>query len=222
MTRLVKQSLGREVTHVLKKMILDGELVPGERLVEDRLAAEMGISRTPLREALHRLEQEGLLEKRRSGGYLLRPFDAHEVEDAVEIRALLESHAADLAARRATPEQVEQLRTNLAQFCEAGAASDVKRLVELNTEFHNILRAASGSPLLARMLDEIEGVVERIIRSLVSLQEAGEWSSGDHERIVAAIEKKDGNAAAAAMREHVLHGGIQIARRMKEGTAAKA
>ena len=210
MARLVKQSLGQEVTRMLKRMIIDGELEPGQRLVEDRLAAELGISRTPLREALHRLEQEGLLQKRSAGGYVLRPFDAEEVEEAVQVRALLESRVAALAARRATPDQMEALRANLAAFRLAAATGDVARLAELNTAFHLLLRAAGGSLLLARLLDEIEGVVERIIRALVPLHEAGEWSDHDHARIVAAVVAGDADAAAEAMRAHVLHGGEAV------------
>lgn len=210
MARLVKQSLGQEVTRMLKRMIIDGELEPGQRLVEDRLAAELGISRTPLREALHRLEQEGLLQKRSAGGYVLRPFDAEEVEEAVQVRALLEARVAALAARRAAPEQVEALRANLTAFREAAARDDVVRLAELNTEFHLLLRAAGGSMLLARLLDEIEGVVERIIRALVPLREAGEWSDEDHARIVNAVVAGDAEGAAEAMRIHVLHGGDAV------------
>ncbi|MGJ3523306.1 GntR family transcriptional regulator [Nitratidesulfovibrio sp. D1] len=210
MARLVKQSLGQEVTRMLKRMIIDGELEPGQRLVEDRLAAELGISRTPLREALHRLEQEGLLQKRSAGGYVLRPFDAEEVEEAVQVRALLEARVAALAARRAGPDQVQALRANLAAFRAAAAGGDLARLAELNTEFHLLLRAAGGSMLLARLLDEIEGVVERIIRALVPLREAGEWSDHDHARIVAAIEAGDADGAAEAMRAHVLHGGEAV------------
>lgn len=210
MAKLVKQSLGQEVTRMLKRMIIDGELEPGQRLVEDRLAAELGISRTPLREALHRLEQEGLLQKRSAGGYVLRPFDAEEVEEAVQVRALLEARVAALAARRAGPDQVEALRANLTGFREAAARGDVVRLAELNTEFHLLLRAAGGSLLLARLLDEIEGVVERIIRALVPLREAGEWSDEDHARIVAAVVAGDAEGAAEAMRVHVLHGGEAV------------
>ncbi|NHZ48550.1 FCD domain-containing protein, partial [Nitratidesulfovibrio liaohensis] len=117
---------------------------------------------------------------------------------------------AALAARRAAPDQVEALRANLTAFREAAARDDVVRLAELNTEFHLLLRAAGGSLLLARLLDEIEGVVERIIRALVPLREAGEWSDEDHARIVAAVVAGDAEGAAEAMRIHVLHGGDAV------------
>lgn len=216
MTRLVKQSLGREVTVMLKRMIINGEFTPNQRLVEDRLATDLGISRTPLREALHRLEQEGLLEKRVNSGYMLKPLNAAEVEDAVEIRALLESHAAALAAKRIDKAGIQALNKNFEKFQLAAANGNVTRLTELNSEFHSLIRTACGSPLLIRLLSEIEGVTERIIRALISLSEAGQWSEGDHQRIVKAIANRDADAAALAMREHVMHGGTKVLNRMRQ------
>lgn len=214
MARIVKNSLGQEATTLLRQMLLDGRFTDGERLVEDRIATELGISRTPLREALHRLAQEGLLEKRRAGGYSLRKLDPVEVEDAINIRSMLESHAAELAAGRATPEQTAALQRNLEMFRTANDAQDMPRLVELNTEFHATLRQAAHSPLLAQLLMELDGVVERMLRRMVSMQEA-EWSDRDHINILGQIEARNAAGAAAAMREHVEHGKHKILEQLR-------
>lgn len=209
MARIVKNSLGQEATNLLRQMLLDGRYEAGERLVEDRIATELGISRTPLREALHRLAQEGLLQKRRAGGYELRQLDRTEVEDAINIRSMLESHAAALAAQRATPEQVTVLRDNLEHFRKAGESCDIPTLVQLNTEFHSTLREAAHSPLLAQLLIELDGVVERMLRPIITHEEA-EWSDKDHLLILERIEARNAAGAAEAMRVHVSHGKEKI------------
>ncbi len=201
--QLKKSSLGQEATYLIRKMVLDGQFTEGERLVEDRIASDLGISRTPLREALHRLAQEGLLEKRRTGGYILRTLKRTEIEDAIAIRAMLESYATSLAAMRSTPEQKKALRDNLNQF-GATSKDDITALVELNEAFHGILREAAHSPLLAQLLTELDGVVERLLRPTITHDEAA-WSDTDHIRIVENIEKGDAEGASLAMQEHINH-----------------
>ncbi len=201
--QLKKSSLGQEATQLLRKMVLDGHFSEGERLVEDRIATELGISRTPLREALHRLAQEGLLEKRRTGGYILRSLQRTEIEDAIAIRSMLESYATSLAAKRSSEEQKQALRQNLEQF-SATSSQDIPSLVQLNEDFHGLLREAAHSPLLAQLLTELDGVVERLLRPTISHIEA-EWSDADHIRIVESIEKGDAHGASLAMQEHINH-----------------
>ena len=207
--KLVKQSLGQEATALLRQMLLDGHFSAGQRMVEGRIASELGISRTPLREALHRLAQEGILEKRPTGGYQVRALQKREVEDAINIRSMLESFAASLAATRATAEQLEAMRHNLAQFGAANAAHDIPRLVELNTQFHTTLRTAAHSPLLMQLLEEMDGVVERMLRPLISTEEA-DWSDKDHIAILEALAAHESDVAADAMRAHVEHGKDKI------------
>lgn len=215
MRRIVKSSLGQEATTLLRRMLLDGLLGDGERLVEDRIATELGISRTPLREALHRLAQEGLLEKRRAGGYALRKLDPRAVEDAIDIRSMLESHAAELAAQRATESQMTSLQANQEMFRAANTDQDIPALVDLNTEFHSILRQAAHSPLLLQMLSELDGVVDRMLRRMLSQQEL-DWSAKDHLTILTQIMARDAAGAAAAMRQHVKNGKQKVLDQLRE------
>ena len=215
--RVARRSLGSEVTRVLRRMLIEGRFPPGERLVEESLAKEMGASRTPLREALHRLEQEGLLARRPRGGYVLKPLDPAEVEEAVESRSLLESYAASLAARRATEQVLAGLERNIAQFEAAHRRQDPAALAALNAEFHAMLARAAGSRLLIRLLEVLEGMVERISRESATGMEAGCWSLDEHRAILAALRAAEAEAAARAAAGHVRRGGRHILERLAAG-----
>lgn len=212
--RVARLSLGGEVTRVLRRMLIEGRFSPGERLVEETLAREMGASRTPLREALHRLEQEGLLARRPRGGYELKPLDPAEVEEAVETRGLLESYAASLAARRASDEILDELERNIADFARAHQRRDPSALAALNAQFHARLAQAAGSRLLIRLLEVLEGLVERISRESATGMEAGCWSLDEHREILAALRARNPEAAARAAAEHVRRGGRHILDRL--------
>lgn len=211
---VARLSLGGEVTRVLRRMLIEGRFSPGERLVEEALAREMGASRTPLREALHRLEQEGLLARRPRGGYELKPLDPAEVEEAVETRGLLESYAASLAARRASDEILDELERNIADFARAHLRRDPAALAALNAQFHARLAQAAGSRLLIRLLEVLEGLVERISRESATGMEAGCWSLDEHREILAALRARNPEAAARAAAEHVRRGGRHILDRL--------
>jgi DNA-binding GntR family transcriptional regulator len=188
-------------------MIVREQMAVGERLVEERLAESLGLSRTPVREAMHRLEQEGLLLKRPRGGYQVRPLSAAEVEEAVGVRAVLEAYAAELAARRATPKQLKEMERNLELFAEALQKKDEARLLELNSRFHELVYQAADSRLLFRLLSELQDEVERISRSIMSNMAAGSWSTDDHRRLFEAIKTGQAAAAARAAQTHVERGG---------------
>ncbi|MEW5913171.1 MAG: GntR family transcriptional regulator [Thermodesulfobacteriota bacterium] len=211
-----RRSLGQEVTLHLKRLVVAGKIKPGQRLVEERLARDLGISRTPVREALHRLEQEGLLSKRSRGGYLVRPLTAQEVEDALGVRAALEGYAAELAARRAPAPLLNKLTANVEAFERAVTKRDEKALISLNSQFHLLLYQAAGSPLLTRMLGELQEIVERISRAIYSNMDAGLWSTEDHRRMLEALRKGRASQAADLARRHVAHGAQWIISRMRD------
>lgn len=215
MEKLHRRSLGQEVTWRLKRMIIRGEMKPGERLVEEKLAEQVGISRTPVREALHRLEQEGLLTKRTRGGYLVRPLTLPEVKEAVGVRAVLEAYAAELAAQHRDQGTLVLLADNVSQFEQALADHDEGRLVALNTGFHALLHQAAASKLLVRLLTEMGDVVERISRAAISNLDAARWSADDHHYIWQAVKAGDSQRAASLAREHVIRGGQWIVSRMQ-------
>lgn len=211
--RAPKQQTARALLS-LRDLILAGEVQPGERLSEVALAERLLVSRTPLRAALQRLEQEGLVALIPSGGYAVRSFSQQEVIDAIELRGVLEGTAARLAAERtATPERMSAIRTVVADLdavlAAEASAMDFERYEALNGTFHRLLWELAGSDLLRREIERItslpfaspnafvntESDVPAFYRTLVVAQ-------AQHKAIVSAIELREGARAEALAREH--------------------
>lgn len=214
--RIERRPLGEQVFGLVRRMISEGELKPGERLVEEHLARRIGTSRTPIREALHRLVQEGLVERRNRGGYKVRPISAQEVEEVTGVRAALESYAVELGARRITRNTLTELERNVAEFEKALAADDRKRLVELNTQFHAMLYKLAGSQLLIRLINDLAETLHRFRVALLSDPKAAVRSLEDHREMLAALKRGDQDQAVKACRAHVLAGGSWILDQLKQ------
>ena len=198
----------------LRDMILGGHMRPGERLSEVAIAARLGISRTPIRAALARLEQEGLLELIPTGGFAVRGFAQDEVIDAIELRGVLEGTAARLAAERgvAPPRlaAIKELVLGLDDTMRNGPADmDFERYVELNAAFHDALAGLSGSQTIRR---EIERVTRLPFASpsafldkqadVPAFRQSLLVGQAQHRAIVGAIEQREGGRAEALAREH--------------------
>ena len=152
------RSLSAVVSEQIRGRILDGTLKPGERLVEDRLSAEFGVSRVPVREALRGLSAEGLVTLLPHRGATVVEVTPETVTELVEVRALLEGLNARLAAQRHDPEIVAQLEETLARGNEAAKAGTAEELARLNAEFHERLAEASRNSVLS---DVMRGLRER-------------------------------------------------------------
>lgn len=199
----------------LREQILKGELEAGERLLELSLVDRLGVSRTPIRAALTRLAEEGLLEEMSSGGYAVRSFTVRDVEDAIEARGSLEGMAARLAAERGvSPLAFNKIKEILAQFdrlldkTELGN-EDVKRYYDLNDFFHNQLIKLTESFVIEHALSRINALPFASANAFVMAQtELGiAWrvfyvAQEQHKGIVEAIENREGARAEALTREH--------------------
>jgi GntR family transcriptional regulator of vanillate catabolism len=199
----------------LREMILAGELPSGARIAELAIVERLGVSRTPIRAALMRLEQEGLLEALPNGGYAVRTFSERDVSDAIELRGTVEGLAARLAAERGVaPLLLREARDCLAQIDEVlsrPALDDEAflRYVTLNQKFHNLLSEMAGSLVIAR---ELERVVKLPFASPSGfvVQQANSPQARDmlivaqdqHRQVLFAIEQREGSRAEAIMREH--------------------
>jgi DNA-binding GntR family transcriptional regulator len=214
--KIERRPLGEQVTNLVRRMILTGDLRPGQRLVEERLAKRIGTSRTPIREALHRLEQENLVERPSKGGYTVRPMSVREVEDVIGVRAALESYAVELAARSITPDQLARLEKNVEEYQAALGKKQMKRLVELNTDFHGMLYQIADSQLLTRLATDLAEVLYRFRVSLLGDLESAARSLKGHRRMLAAIREGDADRAARACREHIHAGGKWILAQIRE------
>lgn len=154
--RFSAQSVSQQISDYLRAAIVQGAVKPGQRLIEETLAQELGVSRTPVREALRRLEAEGLIEFEAQKGARVRPVSADELAELYELRVLLEGHAARLAAQKITPKDVRALRDNIDKFLAILNQSDtrgqqIEQLIELNKEFHNRIIQLSGNRHLIRI-----------------------------------------------------------------------
>ena len=195
--------MGEEIFLSLRKDILRSDLAPGERLIEEKIAARFGASRTPVREAFLRLEREGLVQRRDKGGFVVGTVVLEDMEEIMDMRAVLEGHAAARAARRVTPELVRRLQEVLDRYEEAVVAGDVPRMVTINTEFHDLLYQASGSRRLKAIIQELRDYWYRFRRQILGLTDMGRRSHEDHVRMVQAIAQGDDRAAEELTREHI-------------------
>lgn len=199
----------------LRDLVLEGALKQGERVSELQLVELLGVSRTPVRAALLRLEEEGLLEALPSGGYAVRTFSEREVFEAVEIRGTLEGLAARLAAERGVGAgDLDALRLCLDALDETVRGPELTearldRYIELNAEFHGLLVRAAGSQTLVREVERASALPFASPSALLQVQASASEAhhrltiaQDQHRSVVNAIERREGARAEALMREH--------------------
>jgi len=218
------KSLAQAIHDVLRDAILDGSMHPGERIFEAKVAEQLGVSRTPLREALRLLEAEGLVEYTPHGGAIVHPFSADEVSEIFELRSVFEGYAAKKAARLLTPDQLLQLKDNCDQFEAILRRTDdpkgaVYRLVELNNEFHQAIVHTGENPRLGDILSRMM-TVPLVYTSFYWYSEEQKWKSLQfHRMILKALEERDQDLAAKLMRQHLEEGREYVVQHI-QGTLA--
>lgn len=192
----------------LRQRIVDGDYPPGERLTEDRLAADFGVSRNPVREALRVVQAEGFVELvPRRGAFVALP-DVAAIEDMFAVRERLETLAARLAAQRASTADVARLRALLDTARQATTHGDLARVAELNSELHLEIIAITGNRWLASMAGALYLQVRWVFR--IGAAERAPHSWQEHIRLVDAIADGDADAAEALAADHV-HAASQAA-----------
>jgi DNA-binding GntR family transcriptional regulator len=209
---------GDAATDAVREAILAGTLAPGERLKEIELAERLGISRTPIRRAISLLEQEGLIETIPHRGARVRSYEPSDLDDMYELRALLESHAAQLAADRISQPQLATLRRSCERFEQLTLGDDVSAIVAENMLFHDTILDAAGSDRLRAMVRTVVAV-PLVYRAYVWFSSDEKRSSEQHHRrLVAALAANDGAAAAVVMREHLLEARAVLLARMRDAS----
>ncbi|MEV4115706.1 GntR family transcriptional regulator [Nonomuraea sp. NPDC049695] len=203
--RLRRSTLGDDVYDVLRARILEHSMQPGDRVNIDALARELEVSQTPIREALARLESDGLVRKRPLVGYTVSPLLTRaEFDHMFEMRLLLECAAARLAAERATSEQRAAINaeaaTSIAQEPDDPGGWHAAFTIH-DARFHDLIAEASGNPLLRDGLERLH-VHLHLHRRYFPYAHAG-TTIDEHQRVAAAIGAGDPDAAEAAMRGHV-------------------
>ena len=202
-----RRSLGQDVYGKLKQAIVNGDLPPDSRLIESRMANVMGISRTPVREAIHKLEREGLLRHNPSGGFFVVGLTRSDIEETFGIRSVLESYAARLAAtHHKGEEELDPLEQKIHKYQLHLDRGDLKALLRINTEFHDLLYALSRSPRLIKMINDLHDHIYRFRQVLLKTEENARISNEDHKLMLKLISKRDLEGVESLVREHILRG----------------
>ena len=192
---------GESVYERLCEDIRAGVLAPGSRLREAEIAERLSVSRTPVREAIRRLEAEGLVDHLPRSGATVRRLDYSETMELYEMRTVLEGTAARLAARAASPVELEELQAINAEM--RAADGQPERLVRLNRQFHRRLLEASRNRFLLRAMATVENTLLILGASSMHLPERAVAAVAEHGEVLDALLIRDGAAAEAAMRRHM-------------------
>jgi DNA-binding GntR family transcriptional regulator len=199
----------------LREMAIRFKLKPGERLTELDIAERFSVSRTPVREALNRLVNEGFLVADGVRGFAVRELDPKQCFDLYELRLALESTAVRLAVGRASDEELAQLAKMARRANREPANCTVERIVELDEEFHEQIAVLSGNGQLAETLRAVNARI-RFVRLIDMEDRPRSRSLGDHVIVARALEARDAEAAIKAIEEHVsrkLQDMVQVVRR---------
>jgi DNA-binding GntR family transcriptional regulator len=187
----------------LRRMAMTFRFLPGERLNEAVLAKELGVSRTPLREALNRLSTEGFLTFSANNGFFRKTMDVKEIFDLYEFRMHLELSGVKLAVDRTTDEQLSEIEEFLAESAREVPSRTIDDLVTLDEQFHEMLMKLTGN---IQMLNSLRNINARIqfVRWLDMTERRAE-TQAQHKHIVAALRKRDRNEAERLISEHIVH-----------------
>ncbi len=201
-----RKSLGQDVFEYLKNAIIDQTIEPGSRLVESRIAEMLGISRTPLREALHKLEREEWIEKIPSGGFQVVTLTREDIENTFGIRSVLEAYAARLAAENCQEADLVPLEKKMAEYQACLEKKTNDKLQKINTEFHDLLYELSSNPKLIKMINQLRAQISRFRQIILKQEGYALESNQDHIKMLAAIRNRDGAVVEDLVRTHILKG----------------
>lgn len=209
---LARTALYEEVAELLRSRIFSHELAPGGWIDEQAIAEELGISRTPMREALKVLASEGLVVLKPRRGCYVAQLSEQDLDEVFPIMALLESRCAFEAARKASDEDVarlEVLHQELELFASQG---DADRFFAVNDAFHGALQDIAGNGWLKHLIDDTRKVIKLTRRHSLQLEGRVEQSLAEHREIMAALRAKDADLAARRMHDHLLSGRQALAK----------
>ncbi len=196
-----REMLSSKIKDRILQLILEGELRPGDRLVETRIARELGVSQSPTREAIRDLAAAGFLEIEPYRGASIRQFTKEDFLDAMEVRGELEAIAASRAATRITEAEIEMLKTLIEDMHAMGEAGDAHGQAMKNTQFHRTVVRAAGSEALERVWATLEPFARTYVTAMVPGTDLL-WLGDRHGAIVEALENGDAEAVASVMRQH--------------------
>jgi DNA-binding GntR family transcriptional regulator len=212
-----RKSLREEVYDSLKKSILHGKLKGGQRLIEEQLAHQIGISRTPVREAFHKLERDELVSRLPKGGFAVREFTKEDVEEIFGIRSALESYAAYLATLHISSEKISDLENKIEETEKALKSGEDDKVVQLYTEFHDLLYKSCKSKKLIEMINNFRDYFYRYRSPLLRTEKGFLASIEGHRGMLEAMKKKNPRLVERLVRKHLERGKEIIIKEINEG-----
>ncbi len=205
----------------LREAIIGGVLRPGERMMEIQLAEEMGVSRTPVREAIRKLELEGFVVMVPRKGAYVAGISLKDINDVFEIRAALEALAAGLAAERMTEDELEQMERLLVRKAEIIENNDLESIVEVDTDFHATLYKASRNERLIQILSNLREQIQRFRTTSLAVPGRMKDALEEHRKMVEALSERNVTLAQSLATEHIENAEnvmLEALRRNKAGT----
>jgi DNA-binding GntR family transcriptional regulator len=200
---ITRHNLHDAIVSRVRDMIIEGVLAPGTRIHEGNLGRDLGVSRTPLREALKFLASEGLIELSPGRGAVVRKFSPKDVRDSLVVIGSLEALAGRLVCQHASNEQIRELRDLHDRMIALYAARDRLPYFKLNQAIHSAILRLSGNEVLAYLHGTLQARLRRI--RYIGHEGPGKWAGAiaDHEEIMAALEARDADRAANALTAHM-------------------
>lgn len=204
MEKISKISARERVYSYLKSAILSGKLHPGEKLTEEYLAETLGLSRTPVREAFHKLEAEGLIKPRKKRGFIVAKDSKEEVEELFELRSILEGYTLRIISQNLSEETFKKLNEFIEKAEEALKRNRIEDVFKWNTRFHDTLNdQISHKNRLYRLMVNIRKYVLRHRKDTLRYPDGGRRSIEGHKKIMMALSLKDPDLCEKVMREHI-------------------
>ena len=191
------------VFNTIRRAILRGELKPGERLMEIQLANKLGVSRTPIREAIRKLELEGLVLMIPRKGAEVAEITRKNMMDVLEVRKALEELATELACERIGKEQIAEMRVAAKEFERTLKTGDVTQIAEADEKFHDILYIATNNQRLILLLNNLREQMYRLRVEHLKLKECYPQLLAEHDIIIDCVEKRNKEAAKDIVRRHI-------------------
>lgn len=210
--------LREQVYKSLKSFILNETLPPNRRLIEEKLATEMGTSRTPVREAIQKLEKEGLIYRLPRGGFAVSSITEDDIEEVFGIRSALEGYAGYLATKKASDDEIASLETVVRDQEECLKENNVEEIVRLNTEFHDILYRTAKSHKLYHTINDLRDYIYRYRIIILRYEGLAEVSLKDHKDMIELMKARQAGKVEKLIRKHVIRGKNLIKKRIKRET----
>ena len=191
------------VFNTLRSAIITGKLSPGERLMEIKLADELGVSRTPVREALRKLEREGLVITTARKGAQVAPINERDLKEVLEVRKSLESLACQIASQKITPQQVEELKVMNGSIEKAIADNDTETITQLDIDFHEVIYQITENRRLIDILHQLKEHILRYRLQYIKDMKNKKNIVEEHKKIINALEGHNPKAARREIERHI-------------------